>query len=88
MEEDQNVNIGDYRDFCKNLELLLENKGFLDDSKGPYELENVNTRCFLKAMGAWLEDAEGGGSFFDNPCNSHITWSDLYKLIQASAIYE
>jgi hypothetical protein len=88
MDEDQNTSISNYSEFCENLNRLLLDEEFLDESKSSYELENVNTRAFLEAMRAWLEDTEGGDSFFDAPGKEHITWSDLHKLIQASAIYE
>ncbi len=88
MEDQKHIGIRNYKDFCKSLKILLEDKEFLDESKNSYELENVNTRIFLEAMGAWLEDTEGGDSFFDEPCKEYITWDDLYKLLQASAIYE
>lgn len=40
-------------------------------------------------MGAWLEDTEGGCGFLsgDNG-DSYIAWADLFKLIQAAAVYE
>lgn len=67
-------------DFCKALSNLLSDRSFPADNK--------NTRQFIESMQAWLVDVEGKNSVFDGANISHITWDDLYKLLQASAIYE
>lgn len=77
-----------YREFCSSLQKLLKDPDFLDESKNPYELENIKTRDFLEAMSAWLESTECGDGFFEDSTQDGISWRDLIKLIEASAIYE
>ncbi|WP_343565484.1 DUF7660 family protein [Kiloniella sp. b19] len=67
-------------EFAEALSTLLDDKSF--------PAENVDTRRFIEAMQAWLKDVEGNNNWFENPSDAHITWSDLYKLLQASAVYE
>lgn len=74
------IEIRSSSEFAKALSTLLDDKSF--------PLENVDTRRFIEAMQAWLEDVEGNNSWFENPSDAHITWSDLYKLLQAAAVYE
>lgn len=74
------VVIHNSRDFCRALSVLLNDPDFPE--------ENTHTKAFIEAMQAWLEAFEGRNSLFGEPCERYITWSDLYKLLQASAIYE
>lgn len=76
----RDVRIRNSKEFCKALTILLNDPDFPE--------ENINTKAFIEAMQAWLEAFEGRNSLFDTPNDHYITWSDLYKLLQASAIYE
>ena len=72
--------ISNYLEFCSALNELL--------SKENFPAENKQTNDFIEAMQAWLMDTEGGTSFLDKTDKDSITWNDLLRLIQASAIYE
>ena len=68
-----------YRDFCDKLSEL---------DHGERVFENASTNEFLEAMNNWLLDTRGGAGFFEASDNKGISWDDLWKLIQASMIYE
>ncbi|WP_170334038.1 DUF7660 family protein [Ruegeria arenilitoris] len=67
-------------DFADALSFLLDGESF--------PAENTDTRRFVEAMQAWLRDVEGNNNWFDKPSDDYITWSDLYKLLQAASVYE
>lgn len=79
-ENNRAVEIKTARDFCNALNILLRDPEFPE--------ENLNTKSFVEAMQAWLLAFEGRNSLFDQPCEEYITWADLYKLLQAAAVYE
>lgn len=76
----RDVKIESLQDFCQALNLLLNDPAFPE--------ENESTAAYIEAMKAWLEAFEGRNNLFDDPSTHYITWSDLYKLLQAAAIYE
>ncbi|KZL12452.1 hypothetical protein PsAD26_02525 [Pseudovibrio sp. Ad26] len=79
-DNNRDVKIESTQDFCKALSFLLEDPTFPE--------ENIRTVAFIEAMQAWLEAFEGRNSLFDEPSDRYVTWADLYKLLQAAAIYE
>lgn len=78
--EDENIKITGKHDFLRELGVLLNN--------GSFPEENTCTLDFLEAMQAWLEAFEGRNTLFEEENDRYITWSDLFKLIQAAGIYE
>lgn len=78
MTDDKIMN---YEDFSRALQGVLKDKSL--------SIENLETEAFLEALSAWLDDTDGGEAFFESPGHEGmISWSDLYKLIKAAAIYE
>ena len=67
-------------EFADALSTLLRDESFPS--------ENADTRSFIEAMQAWLKDVDGKNSWFEDPNDDYITWSDLFELLQASATYE
>ena len=80
-EDERNVKIENAKNFRHALDILLNDPNFPE--------ENIKTKSFLEAMQAKLETIEGReSSFLSDLCDYHITWSDLFTLLQASAAYE
>jgi len=79
-EDERDIKIDNLHDFLKGIKILLKDETFPE--------ENINTTSFIEAMHAWLEAFDGRNNLFEEPNDKYITWSDLYKLLQAAAIYE
>ncbi|WP_157743506.1 DUF7660 family protein [Ochrobactrum quorumnocens] len=79
-ENGQVIEIKSLQDFLGGLKILLADTSF--------PRENISTFDFVEAMHAWLVDVDGQNSFFEEPNDKYITWSDLFILIQAAAVYE
>ncbi|MCC9624681.1 hypothetical protein LPB41_23605 [Thalassospira sp. MA62] len=78
--DNKDVKIESLEDFCEALNVLLSDPSFPE--------ENTSTVRFVEAMRAWLEAFSGRNNLFDQPSDEYITWSDLYKLLQAASVYE